>query len=291
MGKRIKTNKTKTILWVEDDLLLISPLLDMFRHHGYEILPACTVADALQLLDKRSADIDLAILDVMLMPDKKLLELDTFDGKRTGKVLGRLIKEKYPKIKFIGFSVVADPEVADWFNTYGSGYFRKVQLPNEFLQSVEAILYPKRPKKKPRMFIVHGHDHQALYELKNYLQNVLRLGKPVILREQPSFGRTIIEKFEDESKNIDLVFVLLTPDDKISPKKASDTVKRRARQNVIFELGFFYSKLQRKSGQVLLLHKGQVELPSDISGLIYINIANGIESAGEEIRRELSAWL
>lgn len=266
-------------------------MLDMFKHHGFVILEARTVADALKLLNERSGDIDLAILDVMLMPDKSIIDSDTFEGKRTELVLGRMIKEKYPKIKIVGFSVVRDPEVAEWFNTYGSGYFNKVQMPSEFLQNIEAILYPRRPKKKPKMFIVHGHDHQTLYELKNYLQNVLNLGEPVILREQPSLGRTVIEKFEDEAKKIDLVFVLLTPDDKISPKKASDTVKRRARQNVIFELGFFFSKLQRKNGQVLLLHKGHVELPSDISGIIYIDISSGVESAGEEIRKELSPWL
>lgn len=265
-------------------------MLDRFKYHGYEILSAGTVSDAMQHLNKHGSDIDLAILDVM-MPHEEHLEADTFDGKRTGLVLGRKIREKYPKIKIVGLSVVSDPEVAEWFNSYGSGYFRKPILPGDFLQSIEAILYPKRPKKKPKMFIVHGHDHQSLYEVKNYIQNVLQLGEPIILREQPSLGRTIIEKFEDESKNIDLIFVMLTPDDKISPKKSSDPVKRRARQNVIFELGFFHSKLQRKSGKVLLLHKGQVELPSDIAGLIYIDISKGVESAGEEIRRELYEWL
>jgi len=281
----------KTILWVEDDLFLISPMLDRFTHHGYEILSAGTISDALQHLNNHNSDIDLAILDVMMPPDTEYLKVDTFDGQRTGLVLGRIIKEKYPKIKIVGFSVVRDPEVVEWFINYGAGYFTKPILPNDFFQSIEAILYPKRTKKKPKMFIVHGHDHQALYEVKNYIQNTLKLGEPIILREQPSLGRTIIEKFEDESKNIDLVFVLLTPDDKISPEKSSDPVKRRARQNVIFELGFFHSKLQRKSGKVLLLHKGQLELPSDIAGLIYIDISNGVEAAGEEIRREMYEWL
>ena len=65
--------------------------------------------------------------------------------------------------------------------------------------------------------------------------------------------------------------------------------KRRARQNVIFELGFFLGKLGRESGKILLLHKGPVEIPSDINGIEYIDISNGIESAGERIRKELRA--
>ena len=76
--------------------------------------------------------------------------------------------------------------------------------------------------------------------------------------------------------------MLLTPDD-----SGTSEEKKRARQNVIFELGYFYGKLGRKSGRVLLLHKGNLELPNDLSGIVYINIDNGIEAAGEEIRREI----
>ena len=86
---------------------------------------------------------------------------------------------------------------------------------------------------------------------------------------------------------MDVIFVLFTPDDTVvSPKDAND-VKRRARPNVILEMGFFLGKLSRGSGKVLLLHKGPIELPSDISGIEYIDISGGIESVGERIRREL----
>jgi len=47
--------------------------------------------------------------------------------------------------------------------------------------------------------------------------------------------------------------------------------------------------LGRESGKILLLHKGPVEIPSDIIGIEYIDISNGVESAGEGIRRELGA--
>ena len=138
-----------------------------------------------------------------------------------------------------------------------------------------------------RSFIVHGHDHKSLYELKDYLQNTLKLGEPVILRQMPGLGRTLIEKFEREAEAVELVFVLLTPDDTVADPADPDSQKRRARQNVILELGFFLGKLGRASGRVLLLHKGPVEIPSDIVGIEYIDITNGIESAGETVRREL----
>ena len=140
-----------------------------------------------------------------------------------------------------------------------------------------------------RSFIVHGHDHQSLYELKDYLQNTLLLDAPIVLQQIPSVGRTIIEKLESEAELIDLVFVLLTPDDKIADPSDSEAKKRRARQNVILEMGFFWGKLGRKSGRILLLHKGPVDLPSDIAGIEYIDITYGILSAGEKIRSELRA--
>lgn len=141
--------------------------------------------------------------------------------------------------------------------------------------------------REVRSFIVHGHDHHSLFELKDYIQNTLQLGEPVVLRQMPGLGRTLIEKFEREAEAVELVFVLLTPDDKGAALSDPENEKRRARQNVILELGFFLGKLGRGSGRILLLHKGPVEIPSDIIGVEYIDITNGIQNAGESIRREL----
>lgn len=142
-----------------------------------------------------------------------------------------------------------------------------------------------------RVFIVHGHADRLKWELKNYLQNTVGLPEPIILHEQPNLGRNLMEKFEDFASTATLAFVLLTPDDVGSAADAADADKRRARQNVIFEMGYFLGLLRRASGRVILLHQGPLELPSDIAGLVYIDISGGIESAGERIRRELSDLL
>ena len=108
-----------------------------------------------------------------------------------------------------------------------------------------------------------------------------------MLREQPSRGKTIIEKFEEFASRIDCVFVLLTPDDS-GISLSTDDDKRRARQNVVFELGFFYAQMGRKTGRVIALRKGPIELPSDIQGIIWIDIPHGIKAAGEVIRKEVA---
>lgn len=150
-------------------------------------------------------------------------------------------------------------------------------------KSTRKIINVRKVEIKMKTFIVHGHDSEAKWSLKNYIQNTLKMEEPIILAEKASGGLTIIEKFEKYSETCNLVFVLLTPDDKYA-----DDGKCRARQNVIFEMGYFLGKLGRKNGRVILLYKGNLELPNDISGLVYINIDYGIEAAGEEIRREIA---
>lgn len=91
----------------------------------------------------------------------------------------------------------------------------------------------------------------------------------IILHEQPNQGRTVIEKFEG-SADVDFAVVLLTPDDVGHIADGSDEPKPRARQNVIFELGYFVGRLGRS--RVCALHKGGVEILSDYDGVIYVSM-------------------
>ena len=115
------------------------------------------------------------------------------------------------------------------------------------------------------IFIVHGRDEGAKDKVARFLEN-LDL-KPVILAEMPAKGRTIIEKFEQHAQ-VGYAIVLLTPDDAGSLQGDENDPKPRARQNVIFELGFFVGRLGRK--RVCALTKGTVEIPSDYAGIEYI---------------------
>ncbi|MDE2740255.1 MAG: nucleotide-binding protein [Gemmatimonadota bacterium] len=122
------------------------------------------------------------------------------------------------------------------------------------------------------IFIVHGRDEGAKNIVARFLEK-LDL-KPVILAEMPAKGRTIIEKFEQHGQ-VGYAIILLTPDDAGSLQGDESDPKPRARQNVIFELGFFIGHLGRK--HVCALTKGDVEIPSDYAGIEYIpfNDADG----------------
>jgi predicted nucleotide-binding protein len=197
-------------------------------------------------------------------------------------------KARRPHVKLALITAdVWNSEIDEWAKTQSIPLLRKYEAQRVLVDALQntGILKGKLP---PRAFIVHGHDEVALLQLKNYLQNVLGWQEPIVLREQPNCGRTLMEKFEDFSTRVDCVFVLLTPDDATTPKDANQP--RRSRQNVIFELGFFYGQFGRQSGRVIVLYKGPNELPSDILGVAWIAIDNGVEAAGEQIRREVDRF-
>ena len=99
------------------------------------------------------------------------------------------------------------------------------------------------PKSTNQVFVIHGHDESARESVARFLEK-LEL-EPIILHEQPNKGRTIIEKFEDYA-DVRFAVVLLTPDDVGAVKDRADDLRPRARQNVVFEFGFFIGKLGRE---------------------------------------------
>jgi predicted nucleotide-binding protein len=132
------------------------------------------------------------------------------------------------------------------------------------------------PKPRPtahageEIFIVHGHDGATKTMVARFLAKLT--GKePVILHEQPDRGRTIIEKFEHHAAEAGCAVVLLTADDEGGA--VGQPQKRRARQNVVLELGFFLGTLGRD--KLVILYEPEVELPSDINGVLYIPLDPG----------------
>lgn len=145
-----------------------------------------------------------------------------------------------------------------------------------------------RARGDNKVFVVHGHDEGS----KNELEIVLKdLGlEPVVLHRLADQGRTIIEKFEQHS-DVGYAIVLLTPDD-IAYAATEDVLadgarnkEWRARQNVVFELGFFFGSLGRE--RVCCLYKAPLTSPSDISGIVYKRFERSVEEVAYSLMREL----
>jgi predicted nucleotide-binding protein len=142
---------------------------------------------------------------------------------------------------------------------------RPAPAPQATRQPAAAPVRTTAPKTaaQTRVFIVHGHDTNRREAVARLVE---KLGfKAVVLADQPDQGRTIIEKFEAHS-DVDYAVVLMTPDDVGGTRGGRS--QARARQNVVLELGFFIGLLKRKN--VLALVAGDLETPSDISGVLYV---------------------
>jgi len=170
------------------------------------------------------------------------------------------------------------------------------------------------------VFIVHGADHKPISELRAMLEEFGL--NPIILHEQPSGSRTIVEKLEKYS-NVNFAFVILTPDDvggaskeysdilqeassvinkslqgkakssesaimlTKSIKRMRYLMRERARQNVVLEFGYFVGKIGRD--KVCCLLKGDVERPSDMHGIVYVPFKKSVNEARGMIIKELRA--
>jgi predicted nucleotide-binding protein len=144
---------------------------------------------------------------------------------------------------------------------------RLAETASEQLGSTNRSAEPSELSKK--VFIVHGHDDGPKHAVARFLQ---ALGlEPIILHEQASRGLTIIEKVEAHGE-VDFAVVLMTPDDVGKAKDAAE-FKPRARQNVVAELGYFVGRLKRH--KVCALVRGEVEIPSDFAGVVYVTYDDG----------------
>lgn len=123
-----------------------------------------------------------------------------------------------------------------------------------------------------KVFIVHGHDDALRSEVARL---ITQLGfTPIILHEQPNQGKTIIEKLETHTET-GFAIILVTGDD-IGAVKSSlpqikngdiSSIKLRARQNVMLELGLMFGLIGRD--RTCILYEPDVEIPSDISGMTW----------------------
>lgn len=132
-----------------------------------------------------------------------------------------------------------------------------------------------------KIFVAHGHDNEAKLEVARFIE---KIGfEPIILHEQASGSKTIIEKIEAYS-DVGFGVIIYTPCDIGAKSSTPSDLKGRARQNVVFEHGFLIGKLGRSN--VCPLVKGEVETPNDISGIVYTSMdkANWQLELAKELR-------
>jgi predicted nucleotide-binding protein len=169
-----------------------------------------------------------------------------------------------------------------------------VAVPNPPLIQTSETAEPQAPNsynnENKKVFVVHGHDAVAREQLELVLH---KLGLyPFVLQNTSGGGLTIIEALEQEigpnSNQARFGIVLLTPDDMGYVKHdAPENAQPRARQNVILEMGMLISAVGR--GNVAILKKGHIEIPSDANGILYIPFNEHVKETVPKLTDRLRA--
>lgn len=280
-----------TVLFVEDENYIRAEFSRILVQEGYEVIDTDKPDVAIGRMEE-TPQIDLLIADVqMSIEDSKYLSnMRTQGGKLAGLEVARHFRRYYPSAPILFWTYSYDRGLRIAIRKMGNAHLVSKRVEADFLLDLIAeALEGYKGGQRPRAFIVHGHDEPSLGELISFLKEDLGFPAPVVLRERASSAQTLIERVEDEGLNVDVVFVLLTPDDKVVTEDGLGFVFR-ARQNVLLELGFFLGLLGRGTGRVILLHKQPVELPSDLGGVVTVDITNGVRGQEAMLRDALSEW-
>lgn len=134
-----------------------------------------------------------------------------------------------------------------------------------------------------KIFIVHGHNETLKYNVANWLREIGI--SPIILHETANRGTTsIINKIEENSE-VGCAIILMTADDEGKAVKENQ-YKKRARQNVVFEAGYFIGKLGPE--RVIILKENDVDIAGDLLGCVYIE-ADPYNGWRDQVKREFKA--
>jgi predicted nucleotide-binding protein len=132
------------------------------------------------------------------------------------------------------------------------------------------------------LLIIHGHDQNVVYDLKDFLHGAFPHVVPRQMVSETSGALSMPEKFESTVMDAQGAIALLTPDDAGAVARTKGPLHPRARQNVIMEIGWAWGKLGRE--RFLLLLRGDVEIPSDLSGVDVHRFVESPRECSEAVR-------
>jgi predicted nucleotide-binding protein len=156
------------------------------------------------------------------------------------------------------------------------------------LPSSPAPIQAKPPIPKGRVFIVHGHNTTVRDKIDLFLTKELKV-QTVVMQAGHFGGRTLPEKFEELAATCSFAVFILTADD-ILKNQADNHELKRARQNVILEVGYFWGALGRLGKVAFLVDQDpQMDLPSDIQGVGWIPITSDLAETKMKLQKELEA--
>jgi predicted nucleotide-binding protein len=244
------------VLLADNDPDQLQAWSGVLRGAGYEVTLASSLAETQDFLIK--GGFDLAVLDLHMQEDED--ELDD-----SGLRLAQIYRETVPIIMLTSKPTVAAAVAAlqkDGRSSPAVAFVRKKE------DGPKALLQAARKAILPKVFVSHGRDDNARTAVVKFLEN--RGAHAVVLKEQPLASRTVLDAFEEQA-NVQFAIILMTADDE-GRLKGDDVLQPRARQNVVFELGFLLAKLGRNRVVALCQQEVPLEWPSNYQGVLYLEL-------------------
>jgi predicted nucleotide-binding protein len=166
---------------------------------------------------------------------------------------------------------------------YGRADMEALLRDIDHLIEIRAAVQHSTPQARElprRVFISHGRS-KDWYEVQQYVERDLAL-RTMELSQEPSQGKTIIEKLESGASQCDSAVIVMSGDDSDADGAA------RVRENVMHEIGYFHAAYGRS--RVVLLHEDGVSVPTNLAGIVYSAYPKGLVKATfGELGRELHA--
>ncbi len=117
-----------------------------------------------------------------------------------------------------------------------------------------------------RIIVVSGTDEEMNQALNGALTKLSLI--PLVLCEEPSQGKKIVENFSRDYADVAFAVVLLSPDDfGYAKNEAATKRKLRPKQDVVFELGFLLGNLGKGNVLVFFRECANFEIPTDFEGI------------------------
>lgn len=138
------------ILFIDDEAIKLSSLVEYFELEGFDVVTATDVESALRTLEVQQADLSAVVLDMIMPLGREVFDpTNTQGGYRTGIRLIQEIKAKIPDVPLVMFTVVHDPKAREQAFALGaSAYVTKPIRPSELIRTVKEAIQNKTESRK-----------------------------------------------------------------------------------------------------------------------------------------------
>jgi len=269
----------KTVHIVEDDAYLARSMADEIADLDCKCV---TFADCRKFLAHRGPAPAFVMVDLFVPKGsggKFPRGLVPTRHAGNGILLLREARKKWPNARLILMTGMPSADAQEWCLQNQVRYALK-PLSRDALERILGV-------RRLRGFVVHGRNASACRKAVSALKQAGI--DAVVLMKQPNRGQSVIEKFERVADTCDCAVVVWSPDDfgRLAVSRPKAIGSNRVRQNVLFELGYFYGALRRRSGRVVILEFGATEIPSDLAGILRIDSTRATAEVSAELQHEI----